>query len=54
VGKGQEEAAISPVGVGFDDGSHQYPRAPAIKFAGLAASLARGKEGNWRGGVGLL
>jgi hypothetical protein len=26
--------------------------APARKFFGLAASLARGKEGNWRGGRG--
>jgi hypothetical protein len=36
--------AISPVGAGFDDGNRQYPRAPAIKFAGLAAKY-RGERG---------
>jgi hypothetical protein len=38
--------------VGIDGLRRQYYGAPARDFTGLVASLARGKEGNWRGGGG--
>jgi hypothetical protein len=38
---------------GFELKRPQVPAALAINFTGLAASLSRGKEGNWRGARGL-
>jgi hypothetical protein len=40
--------------VGINDKRRLYCGAPACNLRSLVASLAQGKEGKWRGEVGIL